>query len=99
MDKVELLILKNLIYNDEYIRKILPYLKSDYFQDYSQKIVFEEIQDFFSSYNKLPTKEALEIAKELGDWIQFGLCLGNLGIFHWTLVHIVIQSELFPPSL
>jgi replicative DNA helicase len=64
MDKVELLILKNLIYNDEYIRKILPYLKSDYFQDYSQKIVFEEIQDFFSSYNKLPTKEALEIEVE-----------------------------------
>jgi replicative DNA helicase len=64
MDKIELLILKNLIYNDEYIRKILPYLKSDYFQDYSQKIVFEEIQDFFSSYNKLPTKEALEIEVE-----------------------------------
>jgi len=64
MDKIELLILKNLIYNDEYIRKILPYLKSDYFQDYSQKIVFEEIQDFFSSYNKLPTKEALEIEIE-----------------------------------
>jgi replicative DNA helicase len=64
MDKIEFLILKNLIYNDEYIRKILPYLKSDYFQDYSQKIVFEEIQDFFSSYNKLPTKEALEIEVE-----------------------------------
>lgn len=64
MDKVELLILKNLIYNDEYVRKILPYLKSDYFQDYSQKVVFQEIQEFFSSYNKLPTKEAIEIEIE-----------------------------------
>jgi replicative DNA helicase len=64
MEKVELLILKNLIYNDEYVRKILPYLRPDYFQDYSQKIIFEEIQEFFSSYNKLPTKEALEIEIE-----------------------------------
>jgi replicative DNA helicase len=64
MEKVELLILKNLIYNEDYVRKILPYLKSNYFQEYSQKVVFEEIQQFFSSYNKLPTKEALEIEIE-----------------------------------
>jgi replicative DNA helicase len=64
MDKVELLILKNLIYNENYVRKILPYLKSDYFQDYSQKVIFDEIYSFFSSYNKLPTKEAIEIEIE-----------------------------------
>jgi replicative DNA helicase len=64
MEKVELLILKNLIYNEDFVRKILPYLKSEYFQDYSQKVVFEEIQEFFSSYNKLPTKEAIEIEIE-----------------------------------
>jgi replicative DNA helicase len=64
MEKVELLILKNLIYNEDFVRKILPYLKSEYFQDYSQKVVFEEIQEFFSSYNKLPTKEAIEIEVE-----------------------------------
>jgi replicative DNA helicase len=64
MEKIELLILKNLIYNEEYVRKILPYLKSDYFQDFSQKVVFEEIQQFFSSYNQLPTKEAVEIEIE-----------------------------------
>jgi hypothetical protein len=56
MEKVELLILKNLIYNEDFVRKILPYLKCEYFQDYSQKVVFEEIQEFFSSYNQLPTK-------------------------------------------
>jgi replicative DNA helicase len=64
MEKVELLILKNLIYNEDFVRKILPYLKCEYFQDYSQKVVFEEIQEFFSSYNKLPTKEAIEIEIE-----------------------------------
>lgn len=60
-DKVELLILKNLIFNEEYTRKVLPFLKSDYFQDYTQKVLFEEINSFVSQYNKLPTKDALEI--------------------------------------
>jgi replicative DNA helicase len=64
MEKVELLILKNLIYNEEYVRKILPYIQSDYFQDYSQKVIFEEIYQFFSTYNELPTKEAIEIEVE-----------------------------------
>ena len=64
MEKVELLILKNLIYNEEYVRKILPYIQADYFQDYSQKVIFEEIQQFFSLYNELPTKEAIEIEVE-----------------------------------
>jgi replicative DNA helicase len=64
MEKVELLILKNLIYNEDFVRKILPYLKSEYFQSYSEKVIFEEIQEFFSSYNQLPTKEAIEIEIE-----------------------------------
>lgn len=64
MEKVELLILKNLIYNENFVRKILPYLKSEYFQDYSQRVIFQEIEDFFSSYNQLPTKEAIEIEIE-----------------------------------
>lgn len=61
MDKIEILILKNLIYNDEYVRKILPYIKSEYFQDHTQRIIFEEIYSFICSYNKLPSKEAIEI--------------------------------------
>lgn len=64
MEKVELLILKNLIHNEEYVRKILPYLKTEYFQEYSQKVIFEEIQQFFSNFNKLPTIEAIEIEIE-----------------------------------
>lgn len=61
MDKVEILVLKNLIYNDDYARKVLPFLKSDYFQDYNQRVLYEEISSFIGEYNKLPTKEALEI--------------------------------------
>lgn len=64
MEKVELLILKNLIYNEEYVRKILPYLKSEYFQEFCQRVVFEEVNTFFSQYNELPSKEAIEIEIE-----------------------------------
>lgn len=61
MDKIEILVLKNLIYNDEYARKVLPFLKNEYFQDYNQRVLYEEINSFISEYNKLPTKDALEI--------------------------------------
>jgi replicative DNA helicase len=61
MDKIEILVLKNLIYNDEYTRKVLPFLKNEYFQDYNQRVLYEEINSFISEYNKLPTKDALEI--------------------------------------
>jgi len=60
-DKVELLVLKNLIFNEEYTRKVLPFLKSEYFQDYSQRVIFEEVNSFITSYNKLPTVDALDI--------------------------------------
>ena len=52
MDKVEFLILRNLIHNEEYVRKVIPFLKADYFEDYKQKVVFEEIIKFVEQYNK-----------------------------------------------
>ena len=64
MSSTEVLILSNLIHNDEYTRKVLPFLKSDYFQDYSQKVIFEEIINFIGEYNKLPNKDILEIEIE-----------------------------------
>lgn len=60
-DKVELLVLKNLIFNEEYTRKVLPFLKPDYFQENNQRVLFEEILSFIGEYNKLPSKDALEI--------------------------------------
>ena len=46
MDKVEILILRNLIHNEEYVRKVIPFIKADYFEDYNQKVLFEEIDKF-----------------------------------------------------
>ena len=64
MDKVEFLILRNLLYNEEYLRKTIPFIKAEYFEDLNQKIIFEEISNFVSKYNKLATKEALCIEIE-----------------------------------
>ena len=64
MDKVEFLILRNLLHNEEYIRKVIPFLKKEYFEDVNQKIVFEEIFDFVTEYNKPVTKEILCIEIE-----------------------------------
>jgi replicative DNA helicase len=64
MEKIEFLILRNLIYNEEYVRKVLPFIKSEYFQDFSQKVIFEEIFSFITEYNKLATKEVLLIEIE-----------------------------------
>ena len=43
MDKVEVLLIKNLLYNEEYGRKVIPFIKADYFEDQSQKILFEAL--------------------------------------------------------
>ena len=64
MEKVEVLILRNLLYNEEYLRKVIPFIKSDYFEDTNQRILFEEILNFVSEYNQLSTKEVLCIEVE-----------------------------------
>jgi replicative DNA helicase len=64
MEKIEFLILRNLIHNEEYLRKVLPFIKDDYFEDLEQKIVFEEISKFVLEYNNLPSKEVLCIEVE-----------------------------------
>ena len=64
MEQIEFLILKNLLHNEKYLRKALPFIKAEYFQDSNQKIVFEEISSFVEQYNELPTKEILTIEIE-----------------------------------
>ena len=64
MEKVEFLILRNLLYNEEYVRKVIPFIKSEYFEDLNQKIVFDEILKFVQEYNQLATKEVLCIEVE-----------------------------------
>jgi len=64
MEKVEFLILRNLLHNEQYTRKVIPFIKDEYFEDTTQKIIFQEILKFIQEYNQLPTKEVLCIEVE-----------------------------------
>jgi len=57
----ERVILSNLVFNDEFGRKAIPFLKTEYFQDYSEKVIFELIDDYVKKYNSFPSIEALAI--------------------------------------
>ena len=65
MERLENTILRNLLYNEEYARKTLPFIQEGYFSQYTEKAVFQEIKKFFEKYSNLPTKEAISI--ELND--------------------------------
>jgi replicative DNA helicase len=60
-EKIEQSILRNLLCNEEYYRKVVPFLKADYFQEIDERVIFEEIQDFSTKYDKIPTKEVVII--------------------------------------
>ena len=64
MERVEFLVLKSLLHNEDFLRKTIPFIKSEYFQDSNQKVVFEEILDFVNQYNQSPTREVLSIEIE-----------------------------------
>ena len=61
MERIERTALSNLIHNEEYTRKVLPFVKQEYFADRLEGILFSEIYKFVEKYNSLPTKEALSI--------------------------------------
>ena len=61
MNRLESTILKNLIYNEEFARKVLPFIKKEYFADNTEKLVFREIYEFIQQYKNPPTHEALVI--------------------------------------
>lgn len=58
---IERVILSNLLHNDEYARKVIPFLKSEYFQDYSERVVFDLVDDYVKKYNEFPSLTAIAI--------------------------------------
>ena len=61
MDRIETTILQNLIYNEEYSRKVIPFIKPDYYENKSERVVFEQISEFIVKYGSAITIEALNI--------------------------------------
>ena len=65
MERIENTILRNLLYNEEYARKTLPFLRDEYFSQFTDKAIFQEVKEYFEKYSNPPSKEALII--ELND--------------------------------
>ena len=68
---IERTTLTNLLNNEEYTRKVLPFIKAEYFDVREERIIFDEISKFVDKYNKIPTQTSLEIEvgtrKDLND--------------------------------
>jgi archaellum biogenesis ATPase FlaH len=61
---LEQTILSGLLHNEDYMRRVVPFLSDDYFDDFSEKSVYKSIVSYISDYNGVPTKEALRISIE-----------------------------------
>ena len=59
--KIETTILNNLIFNEEYTRKVIPFIKEDYFQDGVEKVLFRTIGSYVEKYKINPELEALSL--------------------------------------
>ena len=64
MERIEQTILRNLVFNEEYSRKVIPFIQPDYFEKKTEKIIFEEIVQFIIKYGSSITIEALDIEIE-----------------------------------
>jgi replicative DNA helicase len=82
--RIEQKILSSLVHDEQYCRKVIPFIKKDYFNDRKESIVANEVVKFFTTYNKPATKEILQIEvsnrkditdKELAEITDF---IGNL---------------------
>jgi len=58
---IEKTILSHLIWNEDYSRKVIPFIKEDYFTDKNDKVIFHEILKFIQKYNKTPTTTSIQI--------------------------------------
>ena len=64
MERIETTIIRNLIHNEDFSRKVIPFLEPTYFERRSEKILFEEISSFIVKYGSAVTIEALNIEVE-----------------------------------
>jgi replicative DNA helicase len=60
--RIESLILNNLFHNEDFLRKVIPYLKEEYFRQNHEKLIFKHITIFLNKYNKLPTEAAIAVS-------------------------------------
>lgn len=60
-ERIELVAFRNLMNNEEFVRRVLPFLKEEYFSDNAEKTLFREINEFVAKYNNRPSVEAIKV--------------------------------------
>ena len=88
MDRIEQTVLRNLIHDEPYMRRVFPFLKPDYFGEVSDREVFKCIHRFIVDYNDCPTAEALDIA----------LQKTNLGEEQFKAAHELVSQLTAEPT-
>lgn len=88
LDRIEQTVLRNLIHDEPYMRRVFPFLKPEYFGDVSDREVFKCIHRFITDYNDCPTAEALDIA----------LQKTNLGEEQFKAAHELVQQLTAEPT-
>jgi replicative DNA helicase len=85
--KIEQTILSSLIYDENYARRVLPFLNSEYFHDSTERLVFDQIDKFITKYNGLPTKDTLLIEIEKKDGIPENLYKNTIDFINDQLTY------------
>lgn len=60
--KIETVILQNLVNDDKYMRKVIPFIRRDYFTDNTEQKIYDQIKAFIDEYNSIPNNDALIVA-------------------------------------
>ena len=66
-ERVPLTILSNLLHDEVYTRKVLPFIRDEYFEERTDRVVFQQIAEYVKAYDGLPSKEVLHIEAEKRD--------------------------------
>lgn len=61
---IEKTILSGLVHNEDYTRKVLPFLKEEYFEDHNDRFIYASIRQYIDKYNGVPSQTALRVAVE-----------------------------------
>ena len=60
-DRIERIILRNLFFNEDFTRKVLPFIKEEFFTSKNESILFGEVSNFIHKNKNLPTKETINV--------------------------------------
>jgi replicative DNA helicase len=94
LNRLEQSILKNLVYNEEFTRRVLPFIQPEYFNDNSEKLVFIEVKEFIEKYKSLPTHEALVINFTESKSLTEEQVRGSIELLNQLHVNKDVPSEL-----